>query len=150
MIGIGSICTVIILIYVSELEKKKCKCSRNWMRDFIKYMSISIIVFSIILVMFPNIKILCKNNILCRLILKLYALLIVTYLIILIAYYFDIKNKLNCKCSENWKRYLLLYPIFIIPFSIIFFSLFFSILFISTGRLHITTHTSRNFSNKKK
>ena len=137
MIGIGSICTVIILIYVSELEKKKCKCSRNWMRDFIKYMSISIIVFSIILVMFPNIKILCKNNILCRLILKLYALLIITYLIILIAYYFDIKNKLNCKCSKNWKRYLLLYPIFIIPISIIFLFIFFSILFISTGRLHI-------------
>ena len=137
MIGFGFICTIIIFLYVSELEKKKCKCSRNWIRDFIKYMSISIIVFSIILIIFPNIKLLCKNNILCRLILKLYALLIITYLIILIAYYFDIKNKLNCKCSKNWKRYLLLYPIFIIPISIIFLFIFFSILFISTGRLHI-------------
>ena len=122
-------------MYVLELEKDKCKCSNHLMRDFIKYMSIIIIIFSIIILLFPNIKSLCKNNILCNIILKFYAIAILIYTVVIIVYYFHIKKQKNCNCSLDWKRHALLYPLFIIPIVIVFLLIFLSILYIFKGSI---------------
>lgn len=102
---------VIILIYILELERKKCKCSKHWMRDFIKYVSIVMIALTFILAIIPDITKLCKNILICKLFLILYGLLSLSYIVILLIYYFHIQKKNNCPCSLDWKRYALLYPI---------------------------------------
>ena len=108
---IGLVVNVIILMYVLELEKNKCVCSHHWMRDFIKYVSIIMIVLSLIIAFVPNIIKVCKNNLICKLLLGLYGIIGLIYVIVLLVYYFHIQKKTNCECSLNWKRHALLYPI---------------------------------------
>jgi hypothetical protein len=122
---VGLVFNVIILMYVLELEKKKCSCSKHWMRDFIKYVSIIMIVLSLIISFIPNFIKSCKTNVLCKSLFGLYGLLGFVYIIILLVYYFHIqKIKNDCPCSLNWKRHALLYPLFggilVIVFLIIF------------------------------
>ena len=62
---LGLVFIIIILIYILELEKKNCDCSKHWMRDFIKYVSIIMLIITTILFI-PNGKELCKNNVICR------------------------------------------------------------------------------------
>ena len=110
---LGLVFIIIILIYVLELEKKKCDCSKHWMRDFIKYVSIIMLVLTTIMLFIPNGKELCKKNPLCRIFLGLYGLLVFAYIIIILVYFFHIKKKIkaDCECALDWKRYALLYPI---------------------------------------
>lgn len=108
---LGLVFIIIILIYILELEKKNCDCSKHWMRDFIKYVSIIMLIITTILFI-PNGKELCKNNVICRVFLGLYGLLVFAYVIIVLVYFFHIKKKIksNCECALDWKRYALLYP----------------------------------------
>lgn len=109
---ISLIFIIIILIYILELETKKCECSKHWMRDFIKYVSIIMLIITTIILFIPNGKELCKNNVICRVFLGLYGLLVFAYVIIVLVYFFHIKKKIkaNCECALDWKRYALLYP----------------------------------------
>ena len=59
---LGLVFIIIILIYILELEKKNCDCSKHWMRDFIKYVSIIMLIITTIILFIPNGKELCKKN----------------------------------------------------------------------------------------
>jgi len=108
---LGLVFIIIILMYILELEKKKCDCSKHWMRDFIKYVSIIMLIITTIILFIPNGKELCKKNPLCRVFLGLYGLLVFSYSIIILVYYFHIKKiKANCHCALDLNRYALLYP----------------------------------------
>jgi hypothetical protein len=121
---VGLVLNVIILMYILELEKKKCACSKHWMRDFIKYVSIIMIVLSLIIAFIPNFIKSCKTNVVCESLMGLYSIIGLIYVIVLVVYYFHIQKKTNCECSLNWKRHALLYPLFggiiVILFIIIF------------------------------
>jgi len=126
---LGLVFIIIILIYILELEKKKCYCSKHWMRDFIKYVSIIMLVLTTIMLFIPNGKELCKNNEICRVYLELYGLLVFAYIIIILVYFFHITKKIksDCECALDWKRYALLYPfiaIFIVLFILIIVLIF--------------------------
>ena len=127
---LGLVFIIIILKYILELEKKNCDCSKHWMRDFIKYVSIIMLIITTIILFIPNGKELCKKNSLCRIFLGLYGLLVFAYIIILLVYYFHIKKKIkaDCECALDWKRYALLYPliaIFIVIIIIVMIFLFY-------------------------
>jgi hypothetical protein len=140
---ISLIFIIIILIYIFELEKKKCDCSKHWMRDFIKYVSILMLALTVIVLFIPNIRELCKNNVICRLLVGIYGLVGFAYIIILLVYYFHIQKKTNCECALDWKRHALLYPI--IGFGIIFLMMIIVIIFIFKNPGKFISTISKNF-----
>ena len=58
----------------------------------------------VIVLFIPNIRELCKNNVICRLLVVLYGLLGFSYIIILLVYYFHIqKIKTNIRIKHRIK-----------------------------------------------
>lgn len=114
-----------ILYYVTDMEKRQCNCSDSWLRDYIKIFSSLIIAFMLVSLVVPNFQDILKKTALKN---KLFALLLVVwnlfalgYMGVLITYYVKLNQDPNCDCSENWKRYVLLYPMLILgPFLIMF------------------------------
>lgn len=112
---------VFILYYVTDLEKKNCECSDSWIRDYIKIVSalmISLNVLSLFVVnLHKELRKLAKKNNLFKLILILLNIVLLGYLFLVVSYYNKLNRDESCDCSENWKRYALLYPLAIIaPF----------------------------------
>ena len=139
---LGLVFIIIILIYILELEKKNCDCSKHWMRDFIKYVSIIMLVLTTIMLFIPNGRELCKNNVICRVFLGLYGLLGFAYVIIVLVYYFHIKKKIkaDCECALDWKRYALLYP-FIAIFIVILILIIAMIILVNNPKKIISKFT---------
>ena len=109
-----------ILYYVIDMEKKKCECSESWIRNYIKVVSVLIIGINVLVIVYPNfINVLSKNikkNKILHLLLILLNLVILTYVVLIVVYYIKLNQLQDCKCSENWKRYALLYPlVFMVP-----------------------------------
>lgn len=103
---------VIILMYVLELEKEQCGCTKHWMRDFIKYWTILMIVFGVLLLIIPSIIISCvSNNTICKVLYNLYQLIGFVYMVVLIVYYFHLNRHSDCACALDWKRHVLIWPI---------------------------------------
>lgn len=121
------IINILIFIYVLELEKEKCRCSRNWMRDFIKIVSLFFVIVNIILILFfstaksskQTIINLSKNN-LAKIFLVMYLVLAIFYWITCMVYFFKLKKRFKCECSEDWKKYMLLTPMIILSTSFLF------------------------------
>ena len=67
---------VLILMYVSDLEKNNCGCSKHWMRDFIKYWSMLLILVAVLTLVVPSALLACSNNALCKALYGLYGLAI--------------------------------------------------------------------------
>lgn len=112
---------IFILYYVTDLEKKNCDCSDSWIRDYIKIVSVIMISLNVLSLFVVNLhkqlRILSKNNNLVRLLLILMNVILLGYLILIITYYNKLNKDESCDCSENWKRYALLYPLAIVtPF----------------------------------
>lgn len=104
------ICNLIIFNYILHLQKNDCECAKNWKQNIIKYLAIFNIIYSIfILVFHKNINILSNKTIIFLNIIKFIQIF---YYICVLLYFAQLKNKLNCICSENWKRKYLLFPIF--------------------------------------
>ena len=103
---------VIILMYVLELEKEKCGCSKHWMRDFIKYWTILMIVIGVLLLIIPSVIVSCVlNNTICSVLHNLYQFIGFVYMVVLIVYYFHLNRHSDCACALDWKRHLLIWPI---------------------------------------
>jgi hypothetical protein len=103
---------IIILMYVLELEKEKCGCSKHWMRDFIKYWTILMIVIGVLLLIIPTLMISCVlNNSICRALHSLYGIVGTVYMVVLIVYYFHLNRHTDCYCALDWKRHVLIWPI---------------------------------------
>lgn len=113
-----------ILYYVVDMEKRKCDCSDSWMRDYIKIVSSLIITYMVLMLVIPNlqqkISMLFMKNILVRLLLLAWTIIGLVYIGVVLTYYYRLNKDESCDCSENWKRYALLYPLvmFVISFII--------------------------------
>ena len=115
---IALIANVCILIYVVDMEKKNCECSDSWLRDYIKIVSSILITVIILSIIIPNLQDLMvtavmKNKVLALPIL-VWNLVALVYMGVVLTYYFRLSKDPNCKCSENWKRFMLLYPLVIL------------------------------------
>lgn len=106
-----------ILYYIVDMEKRQCNCSDSWLRDYIKIFSSLLITFGILAIVVPNFQDILKTamkNKLFVLLLVVWNLFAFGYLGVLLTYYYKLNQDPNCDCSENWKRYVLLYPILIL------------------------------------
>ena len=106
-----------ILYYIVDMEKRQCNCSDSWLRDYIKIFSSLLITFGILSIVVPNFQDILKTamkNKLFVLLLVVWNLFAFGYLGVLLTYYYKLNQDPNCDCSENWKRYVLLYPILIL------------------------------------
>ena len=104
--------SAIILKYVNDLEENVCVCSHHWHRDFIKYFTYLLIVI-LTPYIFSQKKFLkyIDNNI-SIFILSIIKFIAIIYYITLVRYFVMLKNT-ECKCSEDWKRRIFLYPIIV-------------------------------------
>lgn len=110
---------LIFLTYVMKLEKTKCACSRNWERNYIKYYSIAVLIIA--LIEFFNI------NFYQKLTIVQYLMGIGGIVFIFVAFnYVNQLNKIDCECSEDWKKsaltiYAWLSIIILVLYFIVFF-----------------------------
>ena len=51
--GIIILINLILFSYVLKLEREKCDCSDNWMRDYIKYYTSILVILSLITLIVP-------------------------------------------------------------------------------------------------
>lgn len=113
----GITMNIIIILYIFKLEADKtCDCSKNWMREFIKYyamITLFLIVINSIILKNPKDVIKNKGLFIYSLICSILGLI---YSVILIIYYIKLRSKKNCECSELWHRKALLYPIILFIF----------------------------------
>ena len=89
---------ILVFIYITNLEKKDCLCSKNWKLRFIKlFASLSIILFTFTIIFrFANIKIKSTKQFLV-----LYNLYFILGLINIYILYIFTKNLRNCECAES-------------------------------------------------
>lgn len=102
---------LLILIYIFDLERTKCDCSKNWKRDYVKYGAMVVILFSLIMTIINLTNKNIKKNKLFIMISSILALYLFSYTIISIIYFLDLQKKLDCECSKDWKRYALIGPL---------------------------------------
>ena len=122
---VSLIAAVIMYMYVTDLEKENCECSKGWKRDVVKYLSI---VFMIIngltlfmsLGLFDGIGGILKSSTLFPLLSILYVLVSLVYLCITLVFYIDLTTDKGCRCCYDWKRHILLYPIIVFLLSLLF------------------------------
>ena len=105
---------ILMFMYVNTLEEKQCKCSKNWKRDVVKYLSIVFIVLNVISIIMSLgvIDLSGKDpSLLMALFSVFYTVISFVYLVVSIVYYIDITTHNDCACADDWKMHSLLYPI---------------------------------------
>jgi hypothetical protein len=101
-----------ILKYVNDLNVKKCECSENWKRDFIKYFSmaaIGVIVLQIVLSLLElKLKLPYSLKLLLNILRGVYG---ITFTVFLGVLFFYTRNllKTKCECSEDKMRTIMHY-----------------------------------------
>tara|TARA_Y100000389_G_scaffold204261_1_gene255941 strand:- start:5136 stop:5621 length:486 start_codon:yes stop_codon:yes gene_type:complete len=110
------VCILYISIYlwIEELKKQGCDCATlKWHTDFLRITSIILLVNTLLfnIVRFSIVKRFGLLNFLPKYsyhLILTWALLTlplgITYMAILLDYILKLKEKENCKCSEDWKR----------------------------------------------
>ena len=94
----------LIIKWIDNIEKNKCKCSENYKRNYIKYGWYFIIIITLLSLIINIINHIYANIIIDYDLLKLIYNLIYVYVIILtILYIYDLKTK-KCICSEGYSR----------------------------------------------
>ena len=93
----------IFLNFVLKLERKQCECSRDVRRDIIKYYSVVLIVFSLLMKVVPK-----KSPLLVKYVLPLAGLLNLVYIGVVVSYVHKLVNK-KCECSGTWGRDVMYY-----------------------------------------
>ena len=117
---------IIIYLWIIELDKIGCNCSKLWHYNYIKIMSIILLVKFILKIcvksLLPSIFIKIRNY---WIILSLF--MIVSYMGILLDYIIKLKALQDeCKCSKNWIReysyyFIILYLSFLASLFVIYF-----------------------------
>ena len=109
---ISIILTAVVLRYSYELENKNCECSLQWQHKFIKYFAPVIIFVSLLTLFISNNNLLktLKSNKTLGVIYWIYLIAGLAYAINLVVYFLRL-NFSSCQCSEDWKRWVLLYPV---------------------------------------
>jgi hypothetical protein len=103
-----------ILKYINGLTVKKCECSENWKRDFIKYFSmaaIGVIVLQIVLSLLElKLKLPYSLKLLLNILRGVYFLAFLVFLGVLFSYTSNLSNcETGCKCSEDKMRTVMQY-----------------------------------------
>ena len=111
----------IILKYVLENESNNCECALSWHHNYIKVFAPVIIFMAFAKLLFSNEIDKAKKNLIFKILFGIISLASFVYTITLLLYFFKLKRE-DCKCSEDWKRNMLLYPV--VVFAIIFLLLF--------------------------
>ena len=111
----------LILKYVLENESNNCECALSWHHNYIKVFAPVIIFMAFARLLFSNEINKAKSNQLLKLIFYIISIASFVYTITLLIYFFKLKRE-DCKCSEDWKRKMLLYPV--VVFAIIFLIIF--------------------------
>lgn len=115
---VSLIAAIVTYVYVTELEKKQCKCAYGWKKDVVKYLSIVFMVLNVLSILmnlgiFDSINNDFKKSLLFPLLSILYVLVTIVYLCITFVLYIDLTNDTECGCSYGWKKNALLYPIIV-------------------------------------
>ena len=84
--------------WVMNLEKKRCGCSKDWRRDYMKYFFIAVIAFQFV--------ILSGNKKLVKLVAAPVGLATLVYIGVSISY-IDSQRKKHCDCSKSNERMIL-------------------------------------------
>jgi hypothetical protein len=98
-----------ILKYVNDLTVKKCECSENWKRDYIKYFSmaaIGVLSVSLLLVYVERLATLPKGlKVFSNVLGGVYFVAFLVFLGVLFSYTRNLSNcETGCKCSEDKMR----------------------------------------------
>ena len=130
------ILSYIFISYVKSLENKKCACSNDIRRKYIKYygyflFGLSVVGLLVIIISIKSPKAIMFNNFL-----KIIAILINFLAAYLLHEYDKILDNNNCDCSNSWKKVFIKYYAYVIIFmtGFIFFSML--LLFIKHIMLH--------------
>jgi len=101
-----------VLKYVNDLNVKKCECSENWKRDFIKYFSmaaIGVLVLSLLLVFVERLTEAPRGlTVFANVLSGVYFLAFIVFLGVLFVYTRNLL-KTNCECSEDKMRTMTYY-----------------------------------------
>lgn len=135
----------IFISYIKSLEYKKCSCSNDIRRKYVKFYGYFLFVFSfigliIISYSIRNPKMLLLNNFL-----KIFAIIINVLGAYILNDYDKILDNSNCNCADSWKKvFMKYYAYYIISITgLIFFMLL--IMFI----LHILNEEDKYILNIK-
>ena len=143
---VSLVISVVILLYVLELEREKCDCSQHWMRDMIKYWTIVVIVVGVLNLVAPKVLDACVSNPVCSVVHGLYGLVGLVYIIILIVYYVHLEKQENCPCASDWKKHALIIPVIVF---VILFIVGFVKGFNSSALRRMNRRKLNNKSNRK-
>jgi hypothetical protein len=93
----------ILISYIKSLEDKKCSCSNDRRRKYIKYYGYFLIIFSILMAVLNFVFGLGYNNTIQSL-LRIISFGINFLSAYLLYSYSNILEDATCKCSESWRR----------------------------------------------
>ena len=117
------------LCYIKSLERKKCACSNDIRRKYVKFYGYFLLIFSI-LVFVINI-IFSRTNELIESVIRIISFSINFLAAYLLYSYSNILEDASCECSESWRRtFMKFYGYFIgITYSFIAFCLIIAFIF---------------------
>lgn len=115
----------IFISYIKSLEDKKCACSNDIRRKYVKYYGYFLIGVAIIGIFIVSLSIRNPKLMLFHNPLKILTIIINALSVYLLYQYNNFLEDNNCKCSESWKRVFIKYYSYILIFllSFIFFVL---------------------------
>ena len=105
--GIIILINLILFSYILKLEREKCDCTDNWMRDYIKYYTSILVILSLITLVVPVFlgdktpKIMKSLASVFRVIVLL-ATLVQVYVVFTYSQALNC-NKKKCECSQDWR-----------------------------------------------
>lgn len=118
---IAVLISLIIIKYVYDLENKKCKCSKDWRRDYIKIFAFITLVISVISCALTFSKVVLSNSfrIPIHIILSAYMIASIVNIYALFTYSQKLMVYKKCHCSDTWSRTFLYY--YSMVFAVLYF-----------------------------
>ena len=125
MLVIPFFISYILITYIKSLEYKKCDCSTDIRRKYIKYYGYFILVLSIISLFILAFAFTYPKLIYLNTIIRYFSLFITSISVYIMYTYSDILENNECNCADSWKKIFIKYYsyIMLILLAITFFSL---------------------------
>ena len=108
----------LILKYVLENEKENCECAMTWHHNFIKLYAPVVIFLAFVRLLFKNELDKAMNTPVFKVLFGVLGLVSMAYSITLLVYFFKLKLS-ECKCSKDWKRKMLIFPLIVMAIALI-------------------------------
>jgi len=136
----------IFISYIKSLENKKCKCSDDIRRKYIKFYGYALLLFSILGLFIIIFALTFPKLFIIHQIIKYLSIFVNILGVYIIYSYSDILSNSECYCSKSWKRVFLKYYsyIMITLIGLSFLSL------VAVFIYHITTGNEKPILNFKK